>query len=669
ISNVIDKESEFKPSFDEYLKALESVKIDRATVHTGRIKEIEDGRGNDGVLPAPKYRADGVSSNGNAFDRVHSREDSLDDQTATGDAKNKRIRMIKNVGRMRNDDNGSSFLHSERAAFKSLDSEGNSIGGTRVTRAGKEDRIQKLAMCLNGAPINIPEWQFSKIIRSAQIKYTDYSIMRLVQILGMLGNWKRVLQVIEWMQSQERFKSDKIRYVYTAALNALGKARRPVEALNLFHAMLDQMSSYPDIVVYRSIAVTLGQAGYMKELFDVIDTLRAPPKKKFKNPYIESWDPRMEPDLTVYNAVLNACVQRKSWEGAFWVLQQLSRKGERPSCTTYGLVMEVMFACGKYNLVHEFFKKVEKSYRPNALIYRVLVNTLWKEGKTDEAIMAVDEMEKRGIVGNAGIYYDLARCLCSAGRCDEALKQVSKICRVANRPLVVTYTGLMQACLDAGYVVSGAYIFNHMQKFCSPNLVTHNIMLRGFLDHGRYQEAKTLFMKMLNSSKEEDCEGRVTPDTYSFNTMLEACAVEKEWDDLEHLYVEMLKCGHHFNAKRHLQHVLDAHRAGKEEMLEMTWKNLLENKRFPPVTLVTEMLCKKLERCGPCEAVMWFSNSPCADSNQAFSKKLWLKLMRDNDHVFNVATLNELIRCGTALVPFSGKLTVRNLVESCRHIL
>lgn len=52
------------------------------------------------------------------------------------------------------------------------------------------------------------------------------------------------------------------------------------------------------------------------------------------------------------------------------------------------------------------------------------MNTLWREGKTDEAIMAVEEMEKRGIVGNAGLYYDLARCLCSAGRCHEALKQV-----------------------------------------------------------------------------------------------------------------------------------------------------------------------------------------------------------------------------------------------------
>lgn len=60
----------------------------------------------------------------------------------------------------------------------------------------------------------MPEWQFSKMIHSAKIKFTDHSILRLVQILGTLGNWKRVLQVVEWLQSRERFKSYKSRYIF-----------------------------------------------------------------------------------------------------------------------------------------------------------------------------------------------------------------------------------------------------------------------------------------------------------------------------------------------------------------------------------------------------------------------------------------------------------------------
>lgn len=62
------------------------------------------------------------------------------------------------------------------------------------------------------------------------------------------------------------------------------------------------MSSYPDLVSYHCLAVALGQAGYLKELFDVIDIMRSPPKK-FKTGALGKWDPRLEPDIIVYNAV------------------------------------------------------------------------------------------------------------------------------------------------------------------------------------------------------------------------------------------------------------------------------------------------------------------------------------------------------------------------------
>lgn len=132
---------------------------------------------------------------------------------------------------------------------------------------------------------------------------------------------------------------------------------------------------------------------------------------------------------------------------------------------------------------------------------------------------------------------------------------------------MITYTGLIQACVESGNVEDGAFIFNHMQKFCSPNLVTCNIMLKAFLDHGRFEDAKKLFLTLLDNgdsiSREEDYKVRIIPDIYTFNTMLDACAMEKRWDDLEFVYEQMLRYGHHFNAKRHLRLILEARRGGK----------------------------------------------------------------------------------------------------------
>ncbi|XP_042030370.1 pentatricopeptide repeat-containing protein At1g30610, chloroplastic-like [Salvia splendens] len=678
----LDKEFEFTPSFSEYLKAMEFLKnekyqtlksSDSGDVSSNRsrgrkvVKKIEEKSG--GELSAAEENS--RKGKRGASYRGDSKEGDFRDSEMTG-RRQGRDRDLRIRNRKMTDGGESESLSVERDAFKPLENGEGVVGGPRVTRVDMEERIQKLAKCLNGADIDIPEWKFSEIMRSAQIRFSDHSILRVVQILGKLGNWKRVLQLIEWLQSRDRFKCHRPRYICTAALDALGKARRPVEALNLFYRMQGQMATYPDIAAYHCIAVTLGQAGYMKELFDVIDTMRSHPKKKFKTELLAKWDPRLEPDIIVYNAVLNACVRRQKWEGAFWVLQQLSEQNQQPSSTTYGLVMEVMLACGKYNLVYDFFKKVQKSYIPNALIYKVLINALWKEGKVDEAIMAVDEMERRGIVGTAGLYYDLARCLCSAGRCSEALKQIDKICRVANKPLVITYTGLMQACVDSGDVENAAYIFNHMQKFCSPNLVTCNIMLKAFLDHGKFEDAKQLFLTLLdngnNIRREEDYRVRVIPDIYTFNTMLDACAAEKRWGDLEFVYVQMLRYGHHFNAKRHLRIILEAQRAGEESILEMTWKRLVETKRPPPPLLVTEMFCTRLSQGDYAAALSYVVNFAFVESH-VFSRKSWSKVLTENAHRFPDRALDQLVQDGNILLHRSENPALEHLLDSCKDHL
>lgn len=60
---------------------------------------------------------------------------------------------------------------------------------------------------------------------------------------------------------------------------------------------------YPDIAAYHSIAVTLGQTGHLKELMKIIECMRQKPFKVDKNMFRKNWDPVLEPDLVVYNAV------------------------------------------------------------------------------------------------------------------------------------------------------------------------------------------------------------------------------------------------------------------------------------------------------------------------------------------------------------------------------
>lgn len=148
---------------------------------------------------------------------------------------------------------------------------------------------------------------------------------------------------------------------------------------------------------------------------------------------------------------------------------------------------------------------------------------------------------------------------------------MEKICKVANKPLVVTYTGLIQACLDSKDLQSAVYVFNQMKAFCSPNLVTYNILLKGYLEHGMFEEARELLQNLSeqrqNISTVSDYRDRVLPDIYMFNTMLDASFAEKRWDDFSYFYNQMFLYGYHFNPKRHLRMILEAARVGKVDLL------------------------------------------------------------------------------------------------------
>lgn len=55
----------------------------------------------------------------------------------------------------------------------------------------------------------------------------------------------------------------------------------------------------------------------------------------------------------------------------------------------------------------------------------VLVRAFWEEGKVNEAVEVVRDMERRGVVGIASVYYELACCLCNNGRWQDAIVEVN----------------------------------------------------------------------------------------------------------------------------------------------------------------------------------------------------------------------------------------------------
>lgn len=357
---------------------------------------------------------------------------------------------------------------------------------------------------------------------------------------------------------------------------------------------------YPDMAAYHSIAVTLGQAGMVRELMSLIECMKEKPPKTIKNMHQRNWDPILQPDIVVFNSVLNACVPSHQWKAVSWVFEQLKKGGLKANSATYGLAMEVMLHSKKYDLVHELFEKMKMSGEsPKALTYKVLVRTFWEEGEVDEAIRIVREMERRGVIGSPSVYYELACCLCNKGRWREAVMEIEKLKKLRHsKPLAYAFTGMILSSMDGGHVNDCVSIFEHMQDHCAPDIGAINAMLKVYGQNDMFFEARELFEKVKTSlSGKGACFGdgdTLAPDGYTFGSMLEASGHAHQWEYFDYVYKEMCIAGYHLDQGKHAAILVQASRAGKWHLLEHAFDTILEAGEIPHVALFSEMVCQAM---------------------------------------------------------------------------
>lgn len=440
----------------------------------------------------------------------------------------------------------------------------------------------------------------SRLMHSARLKWTDSRLLELVKMLGACREWRRAMEVVNWVHHREHFAHCRNRHVMTTLLAVLGKCHRPAEALDVFNAMREEHSTYPDMAAYHSIAVTLGQAGHLTQLLDLIESLREGPVKKTVkgSPRQLNWNGRLEPDIVVYNAVINACVPHRQWEGTEWVFRQIQSSRIKPNSATYGLATEVMVKSRQYDKVWRYYELMERGdFLPNASTFKALVEALGTAGEIDQAIEVVDDMERRGILECAGVYYALASALCTAGRLSEALVQVEKLAKLPTKKLdVVTYTGLIHTCEKSGRWQDAIFLFDHMEQFvCAPNLGTYNIMISLYGRHCLFEKAKNMFELVKRGAHKESKFyqanlSRLSPTEQTYESMLGACVVCKEWDYFEVVLEEFHTRGFHLECRRHAWFLSPLTKAGQERLIHLMVMHLQRPNESPSADLYRLLL-------------------------------------------------------------------------------
>ncbi|KAL6894649.1 hypothetical protein ACP4OV_008747 [Aristida adscensionis] len=501
---------------------------------------------------------------------------------------------------------------------------------------------------LNEDYLSSRDWRLARMLKKADLIYHEDNMLRILGGLEARGNWRQALAITEWVYNENIYRHRKSRFVYTKLLSILGKSLRSTEALRIFTIMRGDAQIYPDMPAYHSIAVTLGRAGLLNELIKIIEYMRQKPTKRVMKMRRKDWDPSLEPDVLVYNSVLNACVVKQQWKGVFWVFQQMRINGLTPTGATFGLAIEVMVKAKKYDFALKFFDKMQKNgIPPRAITYKVLVRAFWEQGKTNEAVEAVQDMEQRGVIGAAGVYYELACCLCNNGRWKDAMLQVEKLKQLPlTKPLEYTFTGMILASFDGGYVGQCISIFESMMDHCTPNIGTINVMLKVYGHCDMFGKAKDLFetTNACPSSSQSNVleHSSLQADAYTYSSMLEASASAQQWEYFEYVYREMTLSHHYLNQSKYSWLLIKASRAGKPHLLEHAFDSMLERGEIPDVQLFNEMICQSVAHkdYGRMLQVL----NLMADISINLNEPQWCNLLQQNLHLFSLDSLQDLIK-------------------------
>ncbi|KAH6784737.1 Tetratricopeptide repeat superfamily protein [Perilla frutescens var. hirtella] len=508
------------------------------------------------------------------------------------------------------------------------------------------EAIKLLIDRLSATELSVKDWKFTRMMRYSDLQFTEMQMLKIVEGLGYKGQWRQACSVVEWVYSSKEHRHFKSRFVYTKLLTVLGRARKPREALQVFNMMRGDVHIYPDMAAYHCLAVILGQAGLLKELLNVIESMKGKPKK-IKNMRRKNWNPELQPDIVIFNAVLNACVPTCQWKGVSWVFQQLRRNGLRPNGASYGLAMEVMLKSGKYDIVHGLFEKMKRNGEAlKSLTYKVLVRAFWEEGKVEDAVRAVRDMERRGVIGTRSVYYELARCLCFYGRWQDAILEIKKLKNLRpKRPLAVTFTGMIFSSMDGGHVQDCISLYEHCKTLTAPDIGPVNAMLKVYGRNDMFLKAKQLFEETRrNDLGLEEGEGghcsSAKADTFTFGSMLEASASALQWEYFEYVYKEMTLSGHQVDQRKHSALLVEASKAGKWHLLEHAFDSMLEAGEVPPESYFTEIACQAIIRCDYEKVVNIVNTMAYAPFQVSFQE--WVNFFERNRHRMDQATLKEL---------------------------
>ncbi|KAG6436111.1 hypothetical protein SASPL_100994 [Salvia splendens] len=306
-------------------------------------------------------------------------------------------------------------------------------------------------------------------MKSAALNLDAACYCRLMEAYLKLGNYEKSVAIFQELEEMKLnvTESSLLNYsrIYCVLCEALGKLRKPFEALEFFREM-GMKGIQEDHSHYSTLISSFANAGEVEMVEELIQ--EAESKNMLRDPalflklvlrYVEEGMVEKTLDIVaimkrvnirvsdcIFCAIVNGYVKKRGGRAAVQVYEDLVEQGLEPGQVTYASALSSYVRLGLYPKAEMVFAEMEKKGFDKCVVaYSSMVAAYAKMGRTRDATRLVANMKERGCEPNVWTYNSL---LDMHGKNLE-LKMVDKIWKEMKRrkiePDRVSYTTVISA--------------------------------------------------------------------------------------------------------------------------------------------------------------------------------------------------------------------------------
>ncbi|KAJ4795883.1 Pentatricopeptide repeat (PPR) superfamily protein [Rhynchospora pubera] len=207
-----------------------------------------------------------------------------------------------------------------------------------------------------------------------------------------------------------------------------------------------------------------------------------------------------------FNALLSAFCQSGYYHQVPHLFTSLSEEYHiSPNAVSYVILVKSLGRTGKIQdaLVTVKLMREEKGISPTPAIYGTLISSLYKLNKPEEAKLLWNEMVEAGCKPDDGVYTARISYHASRAETDKVLELIKEMETAGVKPDTITYNFLMTCHVKNEHWEDAKKVYEQtfLMKVCNPNAATFRILLEGFSQGGDFETGLMVLFKSLKKNK------------------------------------------------------------------------------------------------------------------------------------------------------------------------